>query len=69
MVEVWKRLFLKLAKTKFIKKSQGPPHIQVQRWKNDEDAYDRIFTTDDDKTMLERWNESKNMIAGSLKSY
>ena len=35
---------------------------------NDEDAYDRIFTTDEDRTMLERfWNESKNMIAGSLK--
>lgn len=36
----------------------------------DENAYDRIFTTDEDKTMLERfWNESKNMIAGSLKNY
>lgn len=35
---------------------------------NDEDAYDRIFTTDEDRTMLERfWSESKNMIAGSLK--
>lgn len=35
---------------------------------NDEDAYERIFTTDDDKSMLERfWNESKNTIANSLK--
>lgn len=35
---------------------------------DDEDAYERIFTTDDDKSMLERfWNESKNAIANSLK--
>ena len=35
---------------------------------DDEDAYERIFTTDDDKSMLERfWNESKNIIANSLK--
>ena len=35
---------------------------------DDEDAYERIFTTDDDKSMLERfWNESKNTIANSLK--
>lgn len=38
------------------------------KMENDEDAYDRIFTTDEDKAMLERfWNESKNMVAGSLK--
>lgn len=35
---------------------------------DDEDAYERIFTTDDDKSMLERfWSESKNTIANSLK--
>lgn len=35
---------------------------------DDETAYDRIFTTDEDKTMLERfWDESKNTIANSLK--
>ena len=35
---------------------------------DDEDAYERIFITDDDKSMLERfWNESKNTIANSLK--
>lgn len=35
---------------------------------DDEDAYERIFTTDEDKSMLERfWNESKNTIANSLK--
>lgn len=35
---------------------------------DDEGAYERIFTTDDDKSMLERfWNESKNTIANSLK--
>ena len=34
----------------------------------DADAYDRIFTTDEDKSMLERfWSESKNTIANSLK--
>lgn len=35
---------------------------------DDKTAYDRIFTTDEDKTMLERfWDESKNTIANSLK--
>lgn len=34
----------------------------------DEHAYDRIFTTDEDKSMLERfWNESKNTVCNSLK--
>lgn len=34
----------------------------------DADAYERIFTTDEDKSMLERfWSESKNTIANSLK--
>lgn len=34
----------------------------------EETAYDRIFTTDEDKEMLERfWNESKNIICNSLK--
>ena len=37
---------------------------------DDDAAYDRIFTTEDDKAMLERfWNESKNAIAGSLKKF
>ncbi len=37
---------------------------------DDEDAYDRIFTTDSDREMLERfWNESKNTITGSLKKF
>lgn len=36
----------------------------------DETAYDRIFTTDEDKTMLERfWNESKNAICNSMKKF
>lgn len=36
----------------------------------DDAAYDRIFTTAEDKAMLERfWNESKNAIAGSLKNF
>jgi len=35
---------------------------------NDELAYNRIFTTDEDKSMLERfWNESKNTACNSLK--
>ena len=35
---------------------------------DDELAYDRIFTTDEDKSMLERfWNESKNTVCNSLK--
>lgn len=35
---------------------------------DDEHAYDRIFTTDEDKDMLERfWNESKNIICNNLK--
>lgn len=35
---------------------------------DDEHAYDRIFTTDEDKSMLERfWSESKNTICNSLK--
>lgn len=35
---------------------------------DDEHAYDRIFTTDEDKSMLERfWNESKNTVCNSLK--
>ena len=34
----------------------------------DADAYERIFTTDEDKSMLERfWSECKNTIANSLK--
>ena len=34
----------------------------------DELAYNRIFTTDEDKSMLERfWNESKNTACNSLK--
>lgn len=37
---------------------------------DDEHAYDRIFTTDEDKSMLERfWNESKNTVCNSLKKY
>lgn len=37
---------------------------------DDQSAYERIFTTEEDKTMLERfWNESKNTIAGSLKKF
>lgn len=36
----------------------------------DELAYNRIFTTDEDKSMLERfWNESKNTACNSLKKY
>lgn len=35
---------------------------------DDELAYDRIFTTDEDKSMLERfWSESKNTVCNSLK--
>ena len=34
----------------------------------DETAYERIFTTDEDQSMLERfWNESKVMTCNSLK--
>lgn len=37
---------------------------------DDDAAYDRIFTTEEDKAMLERfWNESKNAIAGNLKKF
>lgn len=37
---------------------------------DDAAAYDRIFTTDEDKAMLERfWNESKNTISESLKDF
>ena len=35
---------------------------------DDDAAYDRIFTTAEDKAMLERfWDESKNLLAGSMK--
>lgn len=35
---------------------------------DDEHAYDRIFTTDEDRTMLERfWNESKNTLCNAIK--
>lgn len=35
---------------------------------DDEHAYENISTTDEDKSMLERfWSESKNMICNSLK--
>lgn len=35
---------------------------------DDEHAYEVISTTDEDKTMLERfWNECKNMVCNSLK--
>lgn len=34
----------------------------------DEHAYDRIFTTDEDKSMLERfWNECRNTVCNSMK--
>ena len=34
----------------------------------DDNAYDLIFTTDEDKSMLERfWNESKNTVCNVLK--
>ena len=37
---------------------------------SDKEAYERIFTTEEDKTMLERyWNESKNTICDSLKKF
>lgn len=37
---------------------------------DDEAAYDRIFTTEEDKTMLERfWDESKNTICNSMKNF
>lgn len=37
---------------------------------DDELAYDRIFTTDEDKCILERfWCESRNTICNSLKKY
>lgn len=37
---------------------------------DDDAAYERIFITEEDKAMLERfWNESKNAIAGSLKKF
>ena len=36
------------------------------KMEGDEGAYDRIFTTDEDKIMLERfWNESKNKVVAS----
>lgn len=35
---------------------------------DDEHAYEVISTTEEDKTMLERfWNECKNMVCNSLK--
>lgn len=35
---------------------------------DDEHAYERIFTTDEDAKQLERfWNECKNMVCNSLK--
>lgn len=35
---------------------------------DDENAYDRIFTTDEDQSMLLRfWNESRNMMCQNLK--
>lgn len=35
---------------------------------DDENAYDRIFTTDEDKSMLERfWNECRNTVCNSMK--
>lgn len=35
---------------------------------DDENAYDRIFTTDEDQSMLERfWNESKNTVCNTTK--
>jgi len=35
---------------------------------DDEHAYDRIFTTDEDKSMLERfWNECRNTVCNSMK--
>lgn len=34
----------------------------------EENAYDRIFTTDEDEGILERfWNESKNTVCNSMK--
>lgn len=38
------------------------------KMENDATAYTRIFTTEEDKDILERfWNESKNAVAGTLK--
>lgn len=35
---------------------------------DDDDAYDRIFTTDEDQGMLERfWDECKNTVCNSMK--
>lgn len=37
---------------------------------DDDTAYERIFTTEEDRTLLERfWNESRNAIAGSMKKF
>lgn len=38
------------------------------KMENDATAYTRIFTTEEDKDILERfWNESKNSVTGDLK--
>lgn len=38
------------------------------KMQEDEGAYERIFTTDEDKSMLERfWNECRITVAGALK--
>lgn len=40
------------------------------KMKGDDDAYDRIFTTDDDRTMLERfWTETCDAVTSQLKPF
>lgn len=37
---------------------------------DDPNAYERIFTTDENREMLERfWDECKNIVSGSLKKF
>ena len=40
------------------------------KMENDTTAYDRIFTTEEDKEILARfWDESKDAVAGNLKKF
>lgn len=63
-----KTVVFKVAKSKVYEEVDKTTSYTGAKMENDKDAYDRIFTTDEDRSILDRfWNESKNMIAGSLK--
>lgn len=63
-----KRIVFEIDKAKVYEEVAKTTSYAGAKMADDATAYDRIFTTDEDQIMLERfWSESKNVVSGSLK--